>query len=262
VYAVGHSDLSDHGRFRAALLAIGRDAVLSHCPAGALWGFWNWDRSAVDVTVPRRLRSRAGIRLHAVRALVARDSTHRSGIAVTTPARTLLDLADVVTSDRALRRAVHEAEVQRVVTHRQLRAQLRRADGRRGARRLAAIVATGPAPTRSELEDVTLELLRRHGFPRPQTNVRVRTVGQRAEVDFLFADLDLVIEADSARYHDTKPRREADARKQALLESAGYGVIRLDWLQVTHEEQHTVCRLRRVFAQQAALRAAGGAASG
>jgi very-short-patch-repair endonuclease len=245
VYAVGHRNLSDNALFVAAVLAVGRDAALSHLSAAALWGFRNWNRNQggwVDVTVPRRVKPRRGIRLHTVRSLAADDATQCAGIPTTTPARTLLDLADVL-NEKQLTRAVHEAEVQRRITPAALARRLDHANGRRGASRLAAVIALGPAPTRSDLEDLILEFLARHGFPRPRTNARV--AGE--EVDFHFPSTRLVIEADSARYHGTEIRREADRRKQARLEAAGYHVIRLDWKQVTVKEAQTAQRLRHAL---------------
>ena len=53
------------------------------------------------------------------------------------------------------------------------------------------------------------------------------------EVDFLFADRRLVIEADGARFHDNVLARRDDVDRQAALEAAGYRVIRLTWDQVT-----------------------------
>ena len=166
-----------------------------------------------------------------MRRLDPLDRTREAGIPVTTVPRTLLDLADVVGEDR-LRRAVREAFVRRRVDERRLRAAVERGNGRRGARRLAALLADGPTATRSELEDRFLELLRAHGLPRP------------VEADFLFADARLVVETDGARFHDNRIAREADAMRQAMLEAAGYRVLRVTWRQVTREPQQTARRVR------------------
>jgi predicted transcriptional regulator of viral defense system len=241
VYAVGHSNLSDNALFIAAVLAIGADAALSHLSSAALLEFRAFNRNQgtwVDVTVPRRVKPRLGIRLHTVRALPPEDVTTRHGIRTTTPARTLIDLADVLT-EKQLKRAVHEAEVQRLITPDQLAERLSPAQGRRGAARLAAIIALGPAPTRSELEDATLDFLHRHGFPHPLTNATV--AGE--EVDFSFPGTRVVIEADGYRYHGTNIRHQADRRKQARLEAAGFHVLRVDWHQVTTYEDETEKRL-------------------
>jgi very-short-patch-repair endonuclease len=242
VYAVGRPDLTERGFFISAVLAIGDGAVLSHESGTALWGFRPATRNGVDVTVARRRAQRPGIRLHVVRAFDPADVTWRDGIPVTTPARTLLDLAGSVPLRQA-RRAVNEALVQRKVTVPLLYRQLEHATGRRGGAALRSLIADA-APTRSVLEDVTLEFFERHGLPRPQTNVKVAGW----EVDFLFPGPRLVIEADSAQFHDNPISRAEDARKQAALEAAGYRVVRLRWNHITRDEHVTARRLARICA--------------
>jgi len=249
VYAVGHPELTPEGRFLAAVLALGDGAVLSHLPAAILWQIlrklWLPDDSDIDVTTPRRLKPRPGIRPHSAPTLKPADWTRFKGIPVTTPARTLLDVATLLPA-RTFRRAVHEAEVQRRVNHRQLRAQIA-GRGTRSAAVLRAVIDEGPAPTRSGLEDDALDLLREHGFLRPETNARV----EGFEVDLFYADHRLVIEVDSERYHGTAYARRNDARKQARLEAAGYRVIRLDEHDVNVARELTARRLRQAMAEQA-----------
>jgi hypothetical protein len=189
VYAVGHAELSNEGRWLAAVLAAGAGAALSHTSAAMLWGFWppgRDGRGTIEVSLVRRLRQRPGMRLYPGRALAQADVTRRLQIPVTTPARTLIDLAATECSDRRLERAIHEAEVQRRVSHAALHRQLERSRGRHGAPRVAAAIDSGPAPTRSEFEDRTLELICLHGLPRPLVNEEVPDVVGRPEVDFLF----------------------------------------------------------------------------
>jgi predicted transcriptional regulator of viral defense system len=258
VYAVGHSNVSWEGRNLAAVLATGPGAVLSHLSAAVLWGLLAERHSRVAVTVDRRVRSRPGIRVHAVRHLDAAERTREAGIPVTTVARTLIDLA-AVASEPALRRAVREAQVQRKVHEQGLEALLERAERRHGVGRLAALIASGPAPTRSELEDRTLALLRKHGFPPPAVNVAIDGLPRRVEVDFLFAGLGVILETDGARYHDHRLAREGDAAKQAMLEAAGYRVVRLCWCQATRDVEQTVRRLRHVLPAGASRRPENGA---
>ena len=243
VYAVGHRHLTETGLFVAALLAVGPGATLSHASAAALWGIRPQGRGSIDVTVARRVKPRRGVRIHAVRALPPSDVTRHMGIPVTTPARTLLDLADVLPR-RALARAVHEAEVQRLVTHEALWRQVEQTRGRRAATVLAGVLAEGPAPTRSELEDRALALFREHGLPKPRINVHVAGI----EIDFLFPFARVIVEVDGARYHDTPFARRNDADKQARLEAAGYRVIRLTWDQVTRRPAQTAARINRALA--------------
>jgi very-short-patch-repair endonuclease len=67
------------------------------------------------------------------------------------------------------------------------------------------------------------------------------------EVDFHFAGTPLVLEVDGGQFHTTRWRRRLDARKQAVLEAAGYRVLRLTWEQVTAEEEQTVQRIRQAL---------------
>ena len=255
VYAVGHRHLPNEALFIAAVLALGSKAVLSHKAAAALWDFapeeWSFMGEAshlIDVTIPRRVRQRPGLRIHPVRTLEMADTTLRKGIPVTTPVRTLRDLADTATSDSTLRRLLHEAEVQERVSIHQLRTYLQNGSNRNGAPRLKALIAPGPTPTRSELEDRTVELLGRDRLPRPRTNARVPDVPAAGTVDMLFETQRLVIECDGDRYHKTAFKRASDARKQAALEAAGYRVIRLTWDDVNDEPEQTLARVRNALA--------------
>jgi hypothetical protein len=221
----GSGELSVEGRLYAAVVAIGDDAAVSHISAAVLHGFWPYNIPAiVDVTVPRRLRSRRGIRVHQATCV----PTAQIGIPVTAPARTALDLAASMYSDRAFRRVIHEAQVQAKVTIAEIQTEI---DGARprcpGAARLTAEIADGAKPTRSGFEDWAVELLRRHDFPPFETNVHPAGTPDWVEVDILFREQKLVIEVDGGRYHSTPFRRKLDARKQAILEAAGYRVLRV-----------------------------------
>lgn len=241
VFAVGHPGLSPDGRRMAAVLAVGAGAVLSHRSAAALWNL-PVREPGLEVTSTRRVRDRPALRVHFARALGPRASTSVRGIPVTTPIRTLVDLAGSL-DEPALRRATRQAEVLRLVDSRTLVAA---AAGRPGAVRLARLAADEPTPTHSELEDRALELLARHGLPRPEVNVALRELG--AEVDLLFRAQRVAIECDGARVHDTRLVRRDDARRQARLEAAGYRVLRVSWEQVTREANQTAARIRLALA--------------
>src|SRR4051794_4587431 len=221
VYASGRADVPVRGRFLAAVLAM-EGSVLSHRSAAALWGFMPEEEGPIEVTVMRKGRSRPGITSHATASLPARDIQRRAGIPVTEPHRTLLDLADVLTR-RELRRALGEAEILRLVAHSRLRDHVANAHGRHGAPTLASLLARGPAPTRSPLEDDLADYLHRHDLGPRRHNARI----EGYEVDVLFPERRLVIEADSRTYHDTPTTRANDAEKERELKAAGYGVLRV-----------------------------------
>ena len=238
VYAVGTPQLTLEGLFLAAVKACGPEAVLSHYSAAALFGIVKWDGRYPEVTTPGR-REHPGIHTHRPAKI---DATRRSGIPVTTPARTLIDLAAALPY-RRLRRAVRQAQSLKLVTLPQLVVP-----GRPGAKKLAKIIATGPAPTRSELEDVVLDLLLRAGFERPDVNAPLEVSGRTVYPDFRWPGQRLIIEADSRTWHDNKLAREDDAERQALLEAHGERVVRVTWEQAVARPGQTI---RRIYAARA-----------
>ena len=142
------------------------------------------------------------------------------GIAVTTPARTLVDLADVLTR-RQLERAFDEAEYLRLDC-----TGLRAIPGRPGYGRLLAVLAehaAGGTRTRSELEDLFLEACASHGLPRPEVN----TLVQGHEVDFLWREARLVVEVDGRAAHATRRAFEEDRLRDAELTVSGQRVLRV-----------------------------------
>ena len=244
VYAVGHAGVTLRGRFRAAVLACGAAAALSHFAAAALWGFLSWDDRHIEVTVVRGgARAIDGVRVHRSRSLDRRDVRRPYGFPVTSPARTLLDLAAVL-PDKALRRAVRRAQAQRVVSIRQILELLDRSPGHHGAARLRACIAGGPAPTRSELEDLLLDLLDATGIERPQINAPLRFGSDTIIPDYLWPKQRVAIEADSVTWHDHKLVRENDADKQAQLEAIGLRVLRITHQQIVSHPQQTLARIR------------------
>ena len=239
VYAVGHGAISLEARFMAAVLACGFTAALSHYSAGTLDGYLTWDDRYPEATVvgsgPRR---HGGIRVHRARDLDERDVRRNLTIPRTTLARTLLDLADDL-PDKALRRAVRQAQAMNLTSVRQIADVLTRANGRRGAKRLAALIADGPAPTRSELEDVVLDLVVGAGFERPHINRRLG----RVYPDLRWPDQRLTVECDSATWHSGKLATEDDAARQAKLEADGERVLRVTYQQALRQPRQTVVRL-------------------
>ena len=169
VYAVGHASPPPEGALLAAAKACGKGALVSHASAAWLWGLLERLSARPEVTVPGSSAClHRGIRAHRSARIDPADRGHKRGVRVTSPARTLLDLAGRF-SHRELRRAVRQAQSLRLVSVRDLLTAIERLGPRPGTRKLAEILATGPAPTRSELEDVVLELLLGGGFITPMS---------------------------------------------------------------------------------------------
>lgn len=243
VYAVGHEAPTLHGDFMAAVLAGGEGAVLSHFSAAALWGMLPRQPRDLEVIVTgAKGRAQPGLRVHRARVLDPRDITRHHGIPVTTAARTCLDIASTL-SPEALRRPVRQAQAEHRTNVRQIAELLARTNGHCGAKRLADLVATGPAPTRSELEDLVLDLLLRGGLPPPDVNKPLIRQGRRIVPDFRWAAQRLVVEADGAAWHEAKLAREDDAERQAVLEAGGERVIRITWDQAVQRPNQSIARV-------------------
>jgi hypothetical protein len=244
VYAVGHPALSMQGQLLAAVKSMGKGAVLSHFAGAALWDFVKWDDRYPDVTVVRAgVKRRREIRVHRTSVLEPQDVMRHQGIPVTSPARTLVDLAAVV-NHKLLRTAVRRAQSRHRVGPPQLLATVRRLGARRGIANLNKILATGPAPTRSVLEDVVLDLVLTGGLVKPDVNKLLLLAGRRVVPDFRWPEQHVVVEADSRTWHDNKTAREDDAERQALLELHGERVLRVTWQQAITRPTQTIARIK------------------
>jgi Transcriptional regulator, AbiEi antitoxin/Protein of unknown function (DUF559) len=247
VYAVGHPWLSPDGVRLAAVLACGPGAVLSHRAAARLWRIRS-DGALREVTTPGRRVGPPDVLLHRTRRLGDDDVTEVDGIPVTSVARTIVDLAEVVTLP-ILRRVVHEAEVLRLLDVRAVEEALGRVPGRRRARHvLSAIDSPAPDPTNSAFVAAFLGLCERFGLPRPQVSVLVDAGGLEAEADCLFARARLIVELDGEHVHGTHKRFHADRRRDAALAAAGYLTVRLTWRRVTTDAEAVAEELRRMLA--------------
>jgi very-short-patch-repair endonuclease len=228
VYSVGHPRLDEEGRSMAAVLATateGRPAFLSHRSAAVLLKLLSPPCSPIEVVVTGyagRMR-REGIRIHRTETLENHHVMTRSGIPVTTPARTIADLI------RAPRRWRLPASL------------LKRAIRQAGV--LGYPLGSGVAwdGTRSELETLFLALCKRHRLPAPEVNGRV--AGH--EVDFHWPGRNLVVETDGFRFHRGPQAFENDRRRDLDLKLAGYEVEHLTFSQVTKDPEEQVVQLLR-----------------
>ena len=112
MYAVGHLPLGQEARAHAAVLACGDGAILSHGSAAALWKYVKDWPTRFEVIAPID-RRRRGIKAHRTKTLTRRDITRQLGVPVTSPARTVFDMAPRYKTDAALRRFVNDARLTR-----------------------------------------------------------------------------------------------------------------------------------------------------
>lgn len=232
VYAVGWPELTPKRRWMAAVLACGDEAMLSHRSAAALWGIGTELPGCIDVSLRRRCRlCRPTLRIRSRPKLAAEDIAFRDNIPVTTPARTLVDVATEIPPLR-LERAVNEADKRDLIDPESLRAALDRYAGEPGVRILRELLDERTFL----LSDSALEILFRPiaeaaGLPPPRTRQMVNGF----EVDFFWPDLGLVVETDGLRYHRTPSAQSRDTRRDRAHAIAGMMPLRFTHYEVKHE---------------------------
>jgi very-short-patch-repair endonuclease len=243
VYALRYPALTRRGEYMAAVLALGPGTALSHLSAAALLELRPETDRRIHVTAgtPGGRKRRRLIVVHRS-PLEDCDVMVRDAIPVTTAARTVLDMADVV-SPRELERALDQADYLGLDLGR-----LAPRRGRRGCGRLTRALAThgaGSTWTRSELEERMLELCRRGDLPTPRVNGRVEAL----EVDFHWASSRVVVETDGWAAHRGRGAFERDRARDARLVSAGWRVVRITPRRLAAEPDEITAQLRRLLSE-------------
>ncbi|HKO39417.1 MAG TPA: hypothetical protein VJU14_13720 [Solirubrobacterales bacterium] len=228
----------------AAVLASNSGAVLSHRSAGRLWGVLPPAAEWIDVTCAVRQVRREGIVAH--RSHLRDDEwIVEDGIPVTSPFRTIFDLAAVLDL-RALERASHEAEVRELRDRISLPMLLERYPGRRGARNLRAVLGSDEPVmiTRNDFEEAFLALIDTCGLPRPRMNADLAVRGRFFEIDALWEREQVAVELDSRSVHGTNKRFESDRQRDRILVAEGWKTMRVTWRQLQEEPAAIAADLR------------------
>ncbi|MBF6619395.1 MAG: type IV toxin-antitoxin system AbiEi family antitoxin domain-containing protein [Patulibacter sp.] len=295
VYSVGHTDISQHGRWMAAVLASGGEgarlvtpdagggappgdvstsrpslaaahkhqAVLSHRSAAALHGLLTRDRGVPEITTTCARPERRGLRVH--RSLTLDGSiTVRDGIPCTTVARTLIDIAGTG-NERAAQRTWATAASRGLIRRAELERELRTAANRPGT----AIVRNAYAQdfgylsqrTRSGNERDALRLCRDFGLPRPNANRLLQVGTEHVEADLLWPEARLIVEVDGDRTHGHAVARRVDRERDLRLQLAGWRTIRIGEDELAHHPRQTAELIRSALTQPP-LAPASGAGSG
>lgn len=239
VYAVGHERLTWHGHCMAVVLAV-RPSVASHLSAGWLWGLLRYRPQTMHVTAPTARRQRRGFVVHFA-VLPGADLATVEGIPVTALARTLLDLAAMLSPER-LARVIERAEELGLLDLRSVNELLARAGNHPGAAELRAALAIyrpEAAFTRSGLERRFLELVRAAGLPEPAMNFFV--AGH--EVDAYWEAERFAVELDVYATHGGHAAFERDRRREDDLLLAGVETIRITGPRLKREPKATIERV-------------------
>lgn len=241
VYAVGHVAVRREAWWQAALLACAEGAVLSHDAAAELWRLRRGELFPISVIVPGDGgRKHDRIRVRRMR-LQASEWMLLDGLRVTTPARTIVDLAGEL-GPRQRRELVERAQDLHRFDAPALRAVIERNPRRPGGRALLdfiALLEPDVDGARSYLERLFLPLVRKAGFPRPEVNVRV--AGRRR--DFVWREQRLVVEVDGYAYHSSRRAMRRDRGRDRQLTAAGWRPARFTYEEVAFEPVATATEL-------------------
>jgi hypothetical protein len=265
-FGVGHPPSGHRAWTLAGVLACGPGAVASHLSAAHLLGLS--DRRPVSIELIARGESGRGIdgvRRHHVPCPCGPEAGHCDAIPCTSPSRTIVDLAGML-SERPLRRLIERAAVHGLLDLPAIERVLL-GGRRRGAPMLRRILHDwrSTRPTRgasgrvdgnlrlwSDLEARLLALIGSAALPTPLCNRPIDADGRRVVVDFLWPEQRLVVETDGKRFHDNPVAFERDRLRDRALQLGGYRVVHFTYRQVEEEPAAVLTAIRRL------LDAAGG----
>jgi very-short-patch-repair endonuclease len=251
VYALPHTADLPLATETAALLACGAGAVLSHHSAATLWGLRPGQARPVHVTIPahRGFPAPTAVKLHRSHTIDSPDVRIREQLPVTSPARTLLDVAATL-PDRDVERLLDEALfARRLLTLPQIHGLLKRAGNHPGRHRLLRVAGahTRPTSTESPPAEALFRLMRSAGLPEPQVQVQVLDY----RLDFFWPDLSLAVEVDAYGTHGSAARFEADRRRDArLLTERGIVMIRVTKAMIEERPGEVLALIARAIGQR------------
>jgi hypothetical protein len=233
VYAIAGVRLTFEGRVLAALLAAGIDAVASDATAGRIWKIEGISTDDVHLSTTTRRRVRLpGVFVHQRRDLRRIDTTKAAGVPITTPGRTLMDLASSLDEagledalDDVLRRKLIGAKAFLV------RVQNQKRRGRSGLSLLEHLVSerVDGRPSGSGKENLVRRFFKVAGLPPAVRQYEIRTPRDEfvAFVDFAYPDAKLAVEFDGYETHSSRKRWEADLVRQNRMVALGWYPVRV-----------------------------------
>ncbi len=244
VYGVGKPATTPLERAAAAVLACGSNAALSHASAMTLWGFWKrWDEP-FEVTLIRGDRRPKGIKTHRTKTLRPRDITTQLDIPVTSPARTLHDMASRLTK-KARTRAVNDALHTPYLHASNLEELL---DRHPNGHLMEPYVTTRNGPSRSDWEDAFPAFCATHGLPQPLMNQPF--LGYI--LDAYFPEHKLIVELDSWDFHKDRTAFESDRDRDADTLAADHATVRITWERMHATATKEAARLHTIMGHRRA----------
>jgi very-short-patch-repair endonuclease len=251
VFRVGGAPASWQQSLRAATLGWGDGSVISHRSAASIWRVAGFEPGLVELTVPRhRRRAIPGI-VHR-NVLFEADVTIHEGIPITTPARTLIDLASVCPTHQ-VEEALDDVLRRKMISIPRIRwrlAEIEGDGGRPGVSLLRSLIdarAEGIV-SQSVLETRLLRVMVRAGLPKPVSQYRIRDGGEQvAIVDFAFPTEKVAVEADGYRWHSGRIKWQADLKRRNRISSLGWCVIHATWDDLMDRPDQVIDSIKRAL---------------
>ncbi len=212
----------------------GTEALISHRAAARLWELDGIESEGVELIAPNRLRRKPGwLCTHQTFPVPREVRRTKNGVPLTSPSRTLVDLAGAV-NEETLQRALEHAIRRKIVSLTAIRRILRfvPARGKAGTGTLGRLLDGGvwSIETQSELERSALALFRQSGLPKPECQYTVVGGNQRlGTVDFAWPEARVIVEAEGFQFHSGRRAWEHDIARYNRLTLQGWTVLRLTY---------------------------------
>jgi very-short-patch-repair endonuclease len=257
VYRVAGSGRTWKQSLMAACLAAGRGSAVSHHAAARLWKLPS-GRELVEITITKtRCIRLAGVTVHRVSQLPSIDIVWLDHIPVTSAARTVIDLAGVLTR-KDLAEVLDHALAERTFPLAYLRKRCAALGtrGRPGSGALASLIVErvgGPRKPGSAFERRLFKILKVAGLPLPEREFEVRLPdGRLKRIDFAFVDCKLAIEADSYRHHSSLSDWSRDHERNQQLIALGWQILSITYDQMMRDPEGVADLIRRALKERRA----------
>ncbi len=218
-------------RVWSAHLWAGPLAMFSHRTAAALWQLDGVKLDRIEMSGPIQQHRVEWLLVHRTTPIPRQMQRTRNGLPLTSPARTLVDLAAVCGEDE-LERAIEHAFRRRIASVHEVHHALRRmpTQGKAGTGRVMRLLEGGLFSTEmhSELERQALRMFRRFGLPEPICNYEVVADDfVLGFVDFAWPKAKVIVEAEGFQFHSGREAWESDINRYNAMALRGWTVLRL-----------------------------------
>jgi very-short-patch-repair endonuclease len=245
---------------RMVELVLYCDGVISHATAGQLWGLRKLSRyRQIHLSIMRGERRRPSgsgldeVVLHATTDLPPTDIVQRAdGISLTSAARTVFDLASIVSAEdlesiieHGLSRGLFTVPVLAAVRERLAK------PGRIGAKRFGCVLAARePAqkPVDSDHELRLVTALEASGLPRLQRQMPLRLLGgELVHPDLAEPSRRFIVEVDHATWHSRREASQYDRWRDRQYHLLGWHSERVSDRDIDERLPETVQELFRIY---------------